>query len=204
MDRADEILRSTPREAARVVRKLLASAVANAQNNDHLDPEDLYISACYADEGTTIKRFRPRARGRASPIRKRTCHITVIVSVLPDERLERRRSRQATSAALRSRRVAASRSDADDSDVAGSDDRPNRAARRSRDKGEVHDHEGHDHEDVTEVDVADVAEADGSGELQADAEIVDDEIVTAETDQDVAVSAEDAKPAADAGSEESD
>lgn len=109
-DRAEEILNATPREAARVVGKVLASAVANARNNDQLDPDELYVSACYADEGTTLKRWRPRARGRATRIRKRTCHITVIVSRLPDDRLERRRSRQATeTSGLRSRRVAASR-----------------------------------------------------------------------------------------------
>jgi large subunit ribosomal protein L22 len=110
VDRAAEILQATPREGARVVAKVLASAVANARNNDFLDPDDLYVSACYADEGTTIKRWRPRARGRATRIRKRTCHITVIVSRLPDDRLERRRARQAEqTTAGRSRRVAASR-----------------------------------------------------------------------------------------------
>ena len=109
-DRAEEILAATPREAARVIAKVLASAVANARNNDQLDPDELYVSACYADEGTTLKRWRPRARGRATRIRKRTCHITVIVSRLPDDRLQRRRARQATeTAGLRSRRVAASR-----------------------------------------------------------------------------------------------
>ena len=110
VDRAEQALAATPREAARVVAKVLASAVANARNNDQLDPEELYISACYADEGTTMKRWRPRARGRATRIRKRSCHITVIVSRLPDDRLERRRARQAeATGALRSRRVAASR-----------------------------------------------------------------------------------------------
>jgi large subunit ribosomal protein L22 len=110
VDRADEILRSIPREAARVVAKVLASAVANARNNDQLDPEDLFVSACFADEGTTLKRWRPRARGRATRIRKRTCHITVIVSRLPEDRLERRRARDASvTSGLRSRRVAASR-----------------------------------------------------------------------------------------------
>ncbi|MHB1502487.1 MAG: 50S ribosomal protein L22 [Acidimicrobiales bacterium] len=107
---AREILSSTPREAGDVVGKVLASAVANAQNNDHLDPDELYVSACFADEGTTLKRWRPRARGRATRIRKRTCHITVIVSRLPEERLERLAKRQAASStASRSRRVAASR-----------------------------------------------------------------------------------------------
>ena len=110
VDLAEEILRSTPREAARVVQKVLGSAVSNAKNNDLLDPEELYVSACYADEGTTMKRFRPRARGRATRVRKRSCHITVIVSRLPDDRIARRRAREADrSTALRSRRVAASR-----------------------------------------------------------------------------------------------
>ena len=77
-----------------MVHKVLASAVANARNNEQLDPDELYVSACYADEGTTLKRWRPRARGRATRIRKRTCHITVIVSRLPEDRLERRRARQ--------------------------------------------------------------------------------------------------------------
>ena len=112
VDRAADILRGTPREGARVVAKVLASAVANARNNDGLEPDELYVSACFADEGTTAKRWRPRARGRATRIRKRTCHITVIVSRLPDDRLARRRAKVAASAsAMRSRRVAASRRD---------------------------------------------------------------------------------------------
>lgn len=85
VDQADEILELTDREGAVPVRKLLASAIANAENNDELDGDDLYISACYADEGPTLKRWRPRARGRATRIRKRTTHITIIVSVMPEE-----------------------------------------------------------------------------------------------------------------------
>ena len=110
---AAEILRTTPREAATVVGKVLASAVANAVHNDQQDPEDLYVSACYADEGATLKRWRPRARGRATRIRKRTCHITVIVSRLPDERLARRRAEREAAGSARSRRVAESRRRAD-------------------------------------------------------------------------------------------
>ncbi len=94
---AREILAGTTREAARVVDKVLASAVANAVNNDGLAAEELYVSACYADEGITMKRFSPRARGRAGRIRKRTCHITVIVSRLDDEALERLRAAAGTS-----------------------------------------------------------------------------------------------------------
>jgi len=111
--KAADILRNTEREAATVVGKVLASAVANAVHNDGLDAEDLYVSACFADEGATLKRWRPRARGRASRIRKRTCHITVVVSPLPDERLARRRSEREAAGAQRSRRVSASRRRAD-------------------------------------------------------------------------------------------
>ncbi len=82
---AADILRFTERDAGILVGKVLDSAVANAEHNDGLDPEELYVSACFADEGTTIKRWRPRARGRATRIRKRTSHITVIVSRLPEE-----------------------------------------------------------------------------------------------------------------------
>ena len=67
-------------------------------NDGGIDPEELFVSACYADEGTTLKRWRPRARGRATRIRKRTCHITVIVSRMPEEELNRRRARVAAEA----------------------------------------------------------------------------------------------------------
>ena len=111
---AREILAGTTREAADVIGKVLASAVANAVNNDGLLAEELYISAAYADEGITMKRFSPRARGRAGKIFKRSTHITVIVSRMDEERLEHMRSaRSAQTAATRSRRVASSRRRAD-------------------------------------------------------------------------------------------
>jgi large subunit ribosomal protein L22 len=109
VDRAAEILALGDREAAVTVAKVLASAVANAAHNDGLDPEELFISACYADEGSTLKRWRPRARGRATRIRKRTSHITIIVSRMPEDRIARRRAQQAANASQRSRRVAGSR-----------------------------------------------------------------------------------------------
>ncbi len=108
-DFAADILANGDREAAAVIGKVLASAVANAVHNDGLDAEDLFVSACYADEGSTLKRWRPRARGRATRIRKRTCHITVIVSRMPDERIARRRAKASAASAQRSRRVAGSR-----------------------------------------------------------------------------------------------
>jgi large subunit ribosomal protein L22 len=110
VDSARDILRFSERDAAILVGKLLDSAVANAVHNDELDAEELYVSACFADEGTTIKRWRPRARGRATRIRKRTCHVTVIVSRLPEEKLGRLRARQAAEVATRrARRVAGAR-----------------------------------------------------------------------------------------------
>jgi large subunit ribosomal protein L22 len=107
---AEDILRFSERDAAFVVGKVLHSAVANAENNDELDPEELYISACFADEGSTIKRWRPRARGRATRIRKRTSHITVIVSRLPHSELQRlQQRRRAEQLVQRARRVAGAR-----------------------------------------------------------------------------------------------
>lgn len=82
---AADVLLFTERAASEVIGRCLASAVANAQHNDELDPDTLYVSACYADEGPTLKRWRPRARGRATRIRKRMCHITIIVSPMPAE-----------------------------------------------------------------------------------------------------------------------
>jgi large subunit ribosomal protein L22 len=82
---AADVVRFTERAASEVVGRCLASAVANAQHNDELDPDTLYVSACYADEGPTLKRWRPRARGRATRIRKRMSHVTIIVSPMPAE-----------------------------------------------------------------------------------------------------------------------
>jgi large subunit ribosomal protein L22 len=111
---AAEILAGTTREAADVIGKVLASAVANAVNNDGQVAEELYLSAAYADEGITMKRFSPRARGRAGKIFKRSTHITVIVSRMDEERLERMRAaRNVQAAASRSRRVSTSRRRAD-------------------------------------------------------------------------------------------
>lgn len=120
---ADQVLAFTERDIARIIRKALASAVANAQNNDSHDPDTLKVVACYADEGPTLKRWRPRARGRATRIRKRTCHITVIVGRMDDAELQRwreknqggltteggRGGRRRTPAADRRARVARSR-----------------------------------------------------------------------------------------------
>ena len=78
-----DILRWSPQAASEPVAKVIASAAANAQNNDGLDPSTLVVSTVYADEGPTAKRIRPRAQGRAFRIRRRTSHITVIVESRP-------------------------------------------------------------------------------------------------------------------------
>jgi large subunit ribosomal protein L22 len=74
------ILAYTPRKGARVIEKLLKSAVANAENNQGLDPANLYIDECFAGKGPTLKRIRPRAQGRAFRIEKKTSHITIILN----------------------------------------------------------------------------------------------------------------------------
>ncbi|MBI2699166.1 MULTISPECIES: 50S ribosomal protein L22 [Mycobacterium] len=83
-----DILRWAPQAASEPVAKVIASAAANAQNNNGLDPNTLVVATVYADEGPTAKRIRPRAQGRAFRIRRRTSHITVIVESRPskDER----------------------------------------------------------------------------------------------------------------------
>jgi large subunit ribosomal protein L22 len=79
VDQALDILRFDPHAASEPVSKVLASAIANAENNKSLDRRDLVVAQAYVDEGPTLKRFRPRAQGRAYRIRKRTSHITVVV-----------------------------------------------------------------------------------------------------------------------------
>ncbi len=92
--RASEILAFSERSVSEVIGKCLDSAVANAENNDNIPAEELFVSACYADEGPTLKRWRPRARGRATQILKRTSHITMIVSRYDDATLADRRERE--------------------------------------------------------------------------------------------------------------
>jgi large subunit ribosomal protein L22 len=104
---ADEILQFTDREVSNTIRKVLASAVANAVHNDEQDADELYVKACFADEGPTLKRFTPRARGRAGKINKRTTHITIVVERLDDARLEVVQAREARRGTAGGRRAAA-------------------------------------------------------------------------------------------------
>lgn len=132
---AAEILEFSERSVSEPIKKVLDSAVANAEHNDALDAEDLYVSACYADEGPTLKRWRPRARGRATRIRKRTCHITVILTRYDEEQIEARREREAS----RGRSSSAQASEA----------RRRRVAQSRAREEEVHDHD--DTEEGAEV-----------------------------------------------------
>lgn len=115
---ARTILQFCDRGAAEVIVKVLDSAVANAGNNNDIPPEELFVTTAYADEGPTMKRWRPRARGRATRIRKRTCHITIIVGRYSVEEFDEIRRRQeasgrrpADASASRARRVAKSKQD---------------------------------------------------------------------------------------------
>jgi large subunit ribosomal protein L22 len=100
VDEALHILRWAPQAASEPVAKVIASAAANAQNNEGLDPSTLVVATVYADEGPTAKRIRPRAQGRAFRIRKRTSHITVVVESRPS-REERGGGRSASAARAR-------------------------------------------------------------------------------------------------------
>ena len=191
VDEADEILQFVERDIAIIIRKALASAVANASNNDGQDPEALYVTACYADEGPTLKRWRPRARGRPTRIRKRTCHITIIVSRGTTEQLR-----------IRNERIA--RSGRSGAGVAGRASRRARVAKSQAATEHTHDHEhehehehdhDHDHEhddavEPTEVEATDAeiteveeaAEATPEAEATAEATESGDDAV-AETDE---------------------
>jgi len=138
--RALEILEFAERDIARTILKALESAIANAEHNNSIPADELYVSACFADEGPTLKRFRPRARGSAARIRKRTCHITVIVSRYSPEDLLKIREREAASGRVSGGRAAA-------------DARRERVARSRSEKAEKaaeHDHD-HDHDHGDEV-----------------------------------------------------
>ena len=80
VDQAGELLAYSPKKAAHLVRKTLDSAIANAEHNEGADIDELKVSEIFVDEGMTMKRIRPRARGRADRIQKRSCHITIKLS----------------------------------------------------------------------------------------------------------------------------
>ena len=183
--RALEVLEMAERDIARTILKCLESAVANAEHNNSIPADELFVSACFADEGPTLKRWRPRARGRATRIRKRTCHITIIVSRLATDDLEALRAREGASgrvgggrAAAEARRERVSRS------------RQAKAERKAadHDHDHDHDHDDHDHEDAPEAAEVLLAEADLAE--QADGVSADDidttDVETTETDVEAA------------------
>ena len=157
---AREILTFSERRISDTIAKCLDSAVANAEHNDDLDGDELFIAACYADEGPTLKRWRPRARGRATRIRKRTCHITMVVARYSEEELAaidarmalKGSDRRSSAAEARRRRVAASRE-------------------RDAERAEDHDHD-HDEDDLEAMDDAEVFEDDFEDLEEDDAEAV--------------------------------
>jgi large subunit ribosomal protein L22 len=194
VQRAAEILGGTEREAAEIIGKVLTSAVANAAHNDQQSPEELYVSACYADEGSTLKRWRPRARGRATRIRKRTCHITIIVSRLPADQLELRRRRMEAVSANRSRRVDASRRRAD---LSGRLSRRRASQAAAAAEQEAADEAADAEEDFTDQALAEAQTAD------AEPEVTEADTVDGGIDEEDAV--EDSAPtekSADAGKDE--
>lgn len=174
---AADVLRFTERAASEVIARCLASAVANAEHNDELDGDTLYVSACYADEGPTLKRWRPRARGRATRIRKRMCHITVVVSPMPPEmaaRVEAKREAAGAAApASRRRRRGGQES---------------RRARVARSRGEQ----------VTDETTSEEPVEEPTDEVEStDDEAVEDEPTTGEPTEDMVDEAEEAAEAAE-------
>ena len=107
---ARTILAFTPRAAAREIDRVLASAVANAESAHGLDGDELVILEAYADEGPTLKRWRARARGRVNRIRKRTCHVTLVLAEVPEQNTRRRPRKQAETPAAEETKPKATRS----------------------------------------------------------------------------------------------
>ena len=147
---ARDVLEFCERDAATTVGKLLDSAIANAANNHEQNPEELFVSACFADEGRTAKRFKPRARGRAGKIFKRSSHITIIVSRLPEDRLARIKAKaESAQAERRSRRTGANQERGRRARV---------AASQAAQTGTAHDHDHDEHDHVHEAPIEDVVE----------------------------------------------
>jgi large subunit ribosomal protein L22 len=179
IDDARERLRFSTRGPAGDVLKLLDSAVANAESNQSLPEDELFVARAYADEGPTLKRWRPRARGRGTRIRKRTSHVTIVLSRFSDDELERRRHREADAGPTR-RRLR----------------RPTRRRRvREVERAEAVDREleeadEHEHDEIDEIDEIDAVDED-LGEDVALADVPD----AGDVDKFEAEPAEPAEPA---------
>jgi large subunit ribosomal protein L22 len=177
---ARETLRFCERGPAETVMKLLDSAVANAEHNDNIPEEELFVSRAFADEGPTMKRWRPRARGRGTRIRKRTSHITVVVARYEAQELDRRRQREAADTqaqrASRRRRVQASQRKAERE----AEREAAREAEHDHDHDDDHDHDEHDEQLVDEVAPAAVIDVDEVDDVETDAD--GDDATVAETE----------------------
>jgi len=112
--KAQQILEYTPRAAARLVAKVLDSAAANAENNAKMNPDELFVAEVYVDEGPTLKRFRPRAMGRATRINKRTSHITIILEEKVSAPKKKRRFRREKPDALKKKAKKAEEGEAEE------------------------------------------------------------------------------------------
>jgi large subunit ribosomal protein L22 len=170
---AEESLALSERDPAQVVAKCLASAVANAEHNDQIEASELFVAECYCDEGPTLKRWRPRARGRATRILKRTSHVTVILGRYTPEELQAIEDREA------SRGTGGRRRDA-------GEDRRRRVAKSRGDEVEA---------EVDEVETDDGGADEGDTEVEdpaaVDDEVVDDEVVDDDVVDDAAPEATD-------------
>jgi large subunit ribosomal protein L22 len=193
VNEAREVLRFCERGVADDVAKLLDSAIANAEHNDLLPADELYVSRAWADEGPTAKRYRPRARGRGTRIRKRTSHVTIIVARYSEDDLVARTARETASGTgavadrrrrlTRRRRVAAS------------------TAAASEAQGHDHDEDEHEHEEVDalmgEADAPEIeadaeeAEVESAAETEADETADDTEADDTEADETEASAADD-------------
>ncbi len=202
--RADEVLQYTDRSVSVTIRKVLASAVANAQHNDERDPETLFVKACFADEGPTLKRFTPRARGRAGKIFKRTTHITIILGVLDDDRLEVVQAREARRTAAGRRRRASTATPASSRRARVERSRQRAAALKQGDEGYVDpDETTTDPVDAIDTDALDTTPTEAEGteaEASSIAEATDpkDDTTTADAIQSDVDTAAD-EPQSDAG-----
>ena len=187
---AREILRFCERGPAETVMKLLDSAVANAEHNDSVPEEELFVARAFADEGPTMKRWRPRARGRGTRIRKRTSHITIFVARYEDEALEQRRQREAADTqaqrASRRRRVQASQRKAD------------REAAREAEHDHDHEDDDHDHEHDDEI-VDEVDEV----ETDTDTDVDETEDATTAEAEDAPEASDDEEPAEEESDDDS-
>lgn len=104
VENALNVLNFSTKKAARMIQKLLESAIANAEHNEGLDIDELSIARIFVDEGSRLKRFSPRAKGRSNRITKQSCHITVVVGIKSDSKNQRSQKKSSQSKSSQSKR----------------------------------------------------------------------------------------------------